>query len=213
MERPIFILGCHKSGTSLVRNLLDGSPELFVIPIETHFFEFSGLGVSYALRRAVPKHLKFEQFVEKIEQIIQKSNQKSEMTGTRGGDSLDAGYWNVQVLIKYLHNKGKEFFELGDLQGLFNVYVEGLYTALYGDLLPDLRFVEKSVEHAEFTGFLKSLYPKAKFIHVVRNPYAVLVSNRKFMMKGKKKYPYLGPILESMENKLLLSLSEPKIYS
>jgi len=200
MEAPIFILGCHKSGTSLVRNLLDGSPELFVIPIETHFFEFSGFGVSYALRRAIPKHIKFEQFVEKIEQIIQKSNQKSEMTGTRGGDSLDAGYWNVQVLVGYLHNKGKELFELGDLRGLFNVYVEGLYSALYADMLPDLRYVEKSVEHAEFASFLKSLYPKAKFIHVVRNPYAVLVSNRKFMMKGKKKYPYLGPILESMEN-------------
>ena len=96
------------------------------------------------------------------------------------------------------------------MQSLFNVYVEGLYIALYGDSLPDLRFVEKSVEHAEFAGFLKSLYPEAKFIHVVRNPYAVLVSNRKFLMKGKKKYPYLGPVLESMENNYYYLYQNPR---
>ena len=35
---PIFILGCTKSGTTLLRNLFDGHPDLFIIPFETHFF-------------------------------------------------------------------------------------------------------------------------------------------------------------------------------
>ena len=38
MENPVFILGSHKSGTSLLRNLLDGISGFFVIPIEAHFF-------------------------------------------------------------------------------------------------------------------------------------------------------------------------------
>ena len=37
----VFILGQHKSGSSLLRSLLDGHPDLFVIPVETHYFSLS----------------------------------------------------------------------------------------------------------------------------------------------------------------------------
>jgi hypothetical protein len=41
MDRgPVFILGNLKSGTTLVQALLDGHPELFVIPVELKFFKF-----------------------------------------------------------------------------------------------------------------------------------------------------------------------------
>jgi hypothetical protein len=44
MNQSIFILGAHKSGSSLLRSLLDGHPQLFAIPLETHLFQTAGFG-------------------------------------------------------------------------------------------------------------------------------------------------------------------------
>jgi hypothetical protein len=42
MRDPIFVSGLRKSGTSLVRNLLDGHPEIFMYPPdEVPFFRYS----------------------------------------------------------------------------------------------------------------------------------------------------------------------------
>ena len=54
MDKPIFILGCTKSGTTLMRNLFDGHPDLFVIPFESHFFQNTGRGIEYSYRRTRP---------------------------------------------------------------------------------------------------------------------------------------------------------------
>ncbi|MGA1778589.1 MAG: sulfotransferase [Schleiferiaceae bacterium] len=51
---PIFILGSHKSGTSLLRSLLDGHPDLFVIPFETHFMALLGRWITYSYRKQAP---------------------------------------------------------------------------------------------------------------------------------------------------------------
>jgi hypothetical protein len=72
-----------------------------------------------------------------------------------------------------------------------------------------LRFVEKSVENAEFAGVLKNLFPKARFIHVVRNPYAVVVSTRKYSAR-RGKYPYLGIIFEACEHSYYFAQSNPR---
>jgi len=39
LKAPIFLLGSHKSETSLLRALLDGHKDLFVFPTETHLFK------------------------------------------------------------------------------------------------------------------------------------------------------------------------------
>ncbi len=42
MKQPIFISGLRKSGTSMVKNLLDNHPALFMFPPnEFHFFTFT----------------------------------------------------------------------------------------------------------------------------------------------------------------------------
>ncbi|RPI86666.1 MAG: sulfotransferase [Chloroflexi bacterium] len=40
LNRPIFISGFHKSGTTLFLSILDGHPELVVIPEELNFFKY-----------------------------------------------------------------------------------------------------------------------------------------------------------------------------
>jgi hypothetical protein len=68
--------------------------------------------------------------------------------------------------------------------------------------------VEKSVENAEYAPLLKNIFPDAKFIHVIRNPYATLVSLRKYnTMRGN--YPYLGWIIDALENNYYYSIQNP----
>ncbi|MGI8607235.1 MAG: sulfotransferase, partial [Gaiellaceae bacterium] len=55
LKRPVFILGAHKSGTSLLRSLLDATPGFFVLPKEPHFFAYSGRWIDYPLRRRQPR--------------------------------------------------------------------------------------------------------------------------------------------------------------
>jgi len=209
MNRPIFILGCHKSGTSLLRNLLDGTPGLFVIPIETHFLEITGFQIFYALRKQNFEKVGFENMLMQVRNMLEKSNEKSIAATQYGGDSLGSGKWDINLLVNYLERHGKNAFEQKDYRTFFQTYFEAIQLSLLGKLpVSEVRYVEKSVENAEYAGWLKKLYPDAVFIHIVRNPYAVLVSIRKFrMLHGH--YPYLGNTLDAMEFSYYNALTNP----
>jgi len=210
MDDPVFILGSHKSGTSLLRNLLDGVDGFFAIPIELHFFEYSGLWVDYPIRRSLPINPGFEEVKRRIVAAIERSNQGASGNGKFGGDSLvDAGKWDIQRLIAHLDQYGKPAFEKNDLRGFIDAYVEGVHLALRKALPPaGTRFVEKSVENAEFAPLIKKLYPGAKFIHIVRNPYAALVSIRKFK-PYKGKFPFLGTYIDALESSYYYAMQNP----
>lgn len=212
MHRPLFILGSHKSGTSLLRNLLDGVEGFFVAPIELHFFEFAGLWVDYQIRRSLPTESAFDQVLQRILTAVERSNQRSAGNGKYGGDSLIvAGSWDIPRLREHLVQNAKPAYERKDLRGFIDAYVEAVHLGLRGELPPaDTRFVEKSVENAEFAPLIKKLYPDAQFIHIVRNPYAALVSIRKFK-PYKGKYPYLGTFLDALENSYYHALRNPLV--
>jgi hypothetical protein len=60
-------------------------------------------------------------------------------------------------------------------------YFEALYYSITGKSIPkNLRVVEKSVENAEFAEEVSRLFPQAKFVHILRNPYANIVSLRRY---------------------------------
>lgn len=60
------------------------------------------------------------------------------------------------------------------------------------------RIVEKSVENGQFVPELKQLFPNAKFVHILRNPYDNLVSLRKYTFLRSGKYPSLRNMLISL---------------
>jgi len=197
VERPIFILGSHKSGTSLLRALLDGAEGLFVIPIEAHFFQYSGFWVDYALRRAFPHPYTFDEWAENFVRHIEHTNRKT-WEGSRTSDSVLTGLWNVAAFADYLRAKGEIPFQQAAFRELFDCYVEAIHISLTGELPSARRFVEKSVENAEFAPLLKRLYPDASFVHLVRNPYATLVAIRKHA--ARRRYPFLGRPLAALHN-------------
>lgn len=194
MKRPIFVLGSHKSGTTLLRSLLDGAPELFVLPCEGHFFQFGGYWVDYALRRSLPDKLDFEQLVENFTKHVEASNERTSLTSP-----VDlVGKWDTPRFVNYLRTYGHARYDEQGYRGFLDTYIEAIHTSLEGSKPLPARFVEKSVENAEFATLLRKLYPDSKFVHIIRNPYATLVALRKH--QSGRQYPFLAGAIDSLNN-------------
>lgn len=193
MKDPVFILGAHKSGSSLLRNLLDGHPELFAVPLETHVFQAAGFWVDYRLRKSRPPLHPLEKAAEAFLEIVRHYN--SPRVGPYG-DSRPEGVFDVEVLNSYLERNVASFDELVQL------YFRGIFAAIHHKALPEhLRVVEKSVEHAEFALDLQQMFPRAQFLRIMRNPYANLVSLRLVAAKRRKQaFPFLGRALAGLYN-------------
>jgi len=190
MNKPIFIAGCTKSGTTLMRNLFDGHSSLFSIPFESHFFENSGYWISYFFRRRRPEKLEFDGIKQNLFQWIIKMNKTSDNIT----DNFIAGKINENLFKEYIfsHNV-KNLKELSDL------YTKSIFYSLFKQEYSDsLRFVEKSVENSEMALDWLRLYPEAKFVHILRNPYSNIVAIRKYMSQNK--FPFLKKAIFAMYN-------------
>lgn len=185
---PIFILGCHKSGTSLLRSLLDGHGELVVFPREVHFFHHAGAWIDYPLRGALP--------VERDKAAFMASVVKR-MEGARR--NIDP-YADSPPSIRYdLERFTSCFgaFEPKALKELYEAFAASLYCSLFGARLSNgARIVDKSVENAEYAGVLRWMFPDCSFIHIVRNPYATIVAIRR--SRGRKGYPEMDKAARSL---------------
>jgi protein-tyrosine sulfotransferase len=190
MKEPIFILGAHKSGSSLLRSLLDHHPSLFVIPFETHFFQLAGYWVDYRLRQSRPPLLPFPKIKTTYYEHIQLYNRASDAYV----DANLVGRFDLQAFHNRINCEEPDTFP-----ELIFLYVKSVYFSLFQAELPDhYRIVEKSVEHGEFAIHLHQMFPDARFIHILRNPYANLVALRRYL--GRRKYPILGRLLITLYN-------------
>lgn len=187
---PIFILGCHKSGASLLRSLFDGHPQLYIFPNETHFFHLAGYGVDYPLRRTPARDMSHAEMVEKMVHDLQRQNASSD---PRGRSHRGAAY-DVQAFSESL------LYESYDsTHDLYELFHGALVQALEGSWPSPRRVVGKSIENAEYASVLAAMYPSAHFIHIVRNPYATLTAMRRMKQNGRA-YPYMGPAAASLES-------------
>jgi len=189
MIKPIFITGAHKSGTSLLRSLLDGHRNLFVLPFETHFLANCGLQPLYPLRNACQlDFIRNSNFIERTKKIVYDyMDNNSKFT--------DSNKFNINkdLLDKTLNGINPQ---LGTRE-LYQSFCEAVYKSIYPDELKDIRVVEKSVENAEMAWVYQNLFPDSYFIHIIRNPYANLVSLRKFKTNAKT-FPSLIELLLSL---------------
>ncbi len=194
MKKPVFILGCSKSGTSLLRNLLDGHPDLFVVPTEAHFFQRTKYWVTYSFRRTKPETLSFDAKKERLIKWIEIVNTTEDTVS----DAFTKNRWNLQLAAQIISDSRPK-----SNRELLDIYMKAMYQALYGQMLPSTkRIVEKSVENAEFATELKRFYPDAVFLHIVRSPYSNLTALRKYTQYAQKTsfFPYLKNSVLAMYN-------------
>lgn len=179
-ENPIFITGLHKSGTTLVRSLLDGHPELQTIPFESHFFPLSGAWTENEYQRSQAKSFEPQRLLNYINEV--------NTTRNPYGDHFATGLVDFEVFREKLVSLLKE-------KEAAYAYFEALRVSLYREVKG--RMVEKSIENFEFFHEYQALFPGARFIHIIRNPYDNLVSLRKFKQKSGR-FPMYSRLLPTI---------------
>jgi hypothetical protein len=191
MENPIFILGAHKSGTSLFRSLLDNHPELYVIPFETHLFNNLGYPISYEYFKQHHNNIKF--FIDNCTKHLNHINNAKD----KYADSINIDRFDINTFIE----------EISKTQGVSNAneLIISYFSSVYKsdkqvEFDSSKRIVEKSVTHHEYALELAHIFPEAKFIHIIRNPYANWVALRKYKSLNNTGGPLLYRIANTFIN-------------
>lgn len=201
VDTPIFVLGCHKSGTSLVRSLLDGHPELVSIPFETHLFEHLGWPILYPLR---PRPYRDVTWTACFNQLLE--------TLRNAGDSRLGGSTTTSIDFEAFHKTIQAALQDSEtapsphsLSGLYRLFrTVALATASSQKGSPfSARIVEKSVDHMEFSWPLATAFPQAHFIHIVRDPLDNLVTLRHHI--SGPSFPTLRPLVAAIRMSLTLA--------
>lgn len=168
-DNAVFICGVHRSGTTLIRDLLDGHPELVVLPSEGTFYtnlqpklqklssqaSLTFLGTEWLRRlsnpinqppywllgRSNPQHSPYVDFARYL------------MAWWSVADHKKISHWpHTAIILAYASVTKK---------------------------LNAKHWVDKSPTNEQFLDRIWRDLPKAKIIHIVRNPYAVVSSRRK----------------------------------
>ena len=151
-QKPIFIGGPMKSGTSLLLQLLDGHPDLFVMPGDSHFakhakqsnaFGFDHLAAYWLTRFITPTGQKPFWFLGKDEQ-------------------------HLRTFVQYLHYFHSKTASIPPLCAVLAAYVT--LNAGGAPPRPSSYWVEKTPGNELNTAFLAARFPSASFVSIVRHP-------------------------------------------
>lgn len=187
----VFVVGCFRSGTTLLSKILDSSDEISFIRVETKFL--GGL-----LRPG------FRHFIRKFGDLSQDVNVRRLLQSIYS----DAGN-NKRGSYRWLRSHvSQDNFLRRLLQSdrsecsIFKIML-GLHAAIYCTDKPILG--EKTPSHIFHVSTLLEWFQKAKVIHIIRDPRAVLVSqlNRKrgYVIKRYENslMKYLNPLFVFLE--------------
>ena len=185
LDTPVFIVGHPKSGTSLLVSLLDGHPELVVIPEETDFYP-----VIYQYLRWVDfKNMSVEDAVSIIEKIVYERTHLRYLLSRSKGEYIGGNYdyheFQTEVFIEtfrnYMLSHPVEYSTI--LRGIAIAFKEA--SPLDKVKSNIVAWVEKTPRHEFFAKTFSKWFARAKFIHIVRDP-------RDNWASYKKKHPNLN---------------------
>ncbi|MGM0529782.1 MAG: sulfotransferase family protein [Bacteroidota bacterium] len=206
MKAPIFISGLRKSGTSLLKHLLDSHPELFVYPPnELHLF-----GYSHHSSLVKDKQARLSNPRELIKKIAENHFVKRL---TRENTEYYLPQFDYGKFIDCIQHSSTDSYKKV-YKNLFRAFC---YALGKDSSFHQLRFVSKTVLETEFFPELLNWFPDLRFIYVLRNPYAHYVSAVKSLRthtrrnKGQKyegmnlstirnPYPYIGYEISRMKH-------------
>lgn len=189
-KKFIFILGDHKSGTTLLRSLLDSHPEVSVSPVETHPFAHLGFPVNYSMRKQEKRDFGVEEIQENLINWINKLN--------RQADSLKGGNYAYQKIdVSHFEKRIREI-NTQKYADIISQYLHAVIEAIEGGN-NKFYIAEKSVENFEFAETLSRYFPDSKFVHIIRNPYSNVASIRKYKLHGSGRIPSYRRILKSIQ--------------
>ena len=175
---PIFVTGCARSGTTLFTRLLDGHPDVLVFPIELKYFRYRAIRTDYPTVRLAR--------LTDVRDVVRAIAESDYVGPLRGAPDSIGGRDDAVAAIRNAIDTDR-FREASRRLNGINTHADGIvhFFAALGESigmdredLANVRFVEKSPYQEENVDELISWFPDARFVHLVRNPYAVMVSER-----------------------------------
>jgi len=195
-NHPVFIVGAPKSGTTLVRNLLDGHPELVVLPSEGQYW-------ATFLRRF--GRATFSSQIDAlgriwVERFINPDGQPPLwLLGKTRADRTNSYVDFIRYLTAWAHQlqgRGSGNLLLA-LALAFHAVTKGPANGRAEDGATPVAWVEKTPLNELYLDLILTSFPRARFIHVVRDPRAIVSSRR--TLKA-----YRGPTRHSLVADCLL---------
>lgn len=186
MAQPdyIFIVGPPRTGTSLLRKILDSSEEVAICG-ETHFFGGPGT-LTMFMQSVFGEQIPF--FNNKVRRGLQRTFRQVGDISTEGGAQKIVNYiyddLNLPSWQRVCHQVSREEFLQCLLasdrtdRALFDLVIS--YQANGKPIRG-----EKTPEHVHQVPTLQGWFPQAKFIQMFRDPRAIYISQ----MKKKHKHP------------------------
>ena len=202
-EYPLFIVGAHRSGTTLMRDLLDGHPALTVLPAEGNYLtqlEAQVRPLGEAARGAFGR--------EWLRRLANPINQAPYWLLGRSSPEANAYLFFVRSLLSWwrvFESHRERFPRSWMLLALVTAYAHAA-----GHLRHELRlWVEKTPTNERFLAMLSAEFPKARFVHMVRDPLAAYSSHKHAGVKWT--FRYARRVLIDLERSLRLAAEAPPI--
>lgn len=190
----IFIVGCARTGSTLLREILNRS-ERICLATETHYLRrMSSVGLWKRIKRF--GDLRNDCNVEKLVAYWYAAHERGEKN-----------YWSW--LIKHVD---RQYFTQRLLatdrseRAIFTVLMQVYAETKCGTIPPDMILGEKTPTHLKYVPTLLEWYPNAKIIHTFRDPRGIFTSTLKRIQSGKWG---LKAVFPSVPARLLAPLDVP----
>lgn len=190
-RRPVFICGAHRSGTTLVRDLLDAHPALAVLPAEGTFFT----NLQRPLKRLMPGQQLAFFGGEWLRRLANPIHQQPYWLLGRSSEEGSPYVTYARCLMAWWPIAGAQIGLTAASWPLAAVALA--YAQCGGGLGSDSRlrhWVEKTPGNERFLSRLRAEYPAARIIHVVRHPFAVFASHAQAARAAGERPVRVGPI-------------------
>ena len=172
LDYPIFITGNATSGTTLLRNLLDGHKDLMVFPVQ--------MGLRAFLDKEGMLYSDFE--IDNFFQSGPTTGVNSLHLNKASNDSGDRDYTDIN--FSELKKRVYSEWDQKTAKDLQNKVIKSFFDySKYNQVSPKM-WVEKTHGNDKYIELFLSWYPAAKIIHIIRDPYDNFSSYRKKMAKN-----------------------------
>lgn len=187
--RPVFVCGAHRSGTTLLRDLLDGHPALAVLPSEGSYL--TGLARRLArLPRAERLPALGQEWLRRLANPI---NQPPYWLLGRSGPGGSPYVEFARTLLAWWPALGANR-EMGP-----HLCVALAWAWCTRGPDPELRlWVDKTPTNERHLDRLWAAFPAARVLHIVREPLAVFVSQKRIQEQAFGSFAARRPVLRDL---------------
>ena len=163
MKSPIFVTGQRKSGTTMVKALLDGHPEIFMYPPnEFEIFDYShhdAINAGMYSRERDPQKITESLITNSF--VLRLANALEERDYYR--PAIDVEGFQKEVRSRNIESYPDIIEACFESMAMHSSYFDGD--------IQNIRYAAKCVLMTEFLPELRNWFPDVKMVYVLRNPY------------------------------------------